>query len=75
LPCTRRYTPQQSRSAAEAKVADIVGKLSDMKLSTTAEFVENAIHETLTFFAYPPYHWLKLKSNNPMARLLKDARR
>ena len=46
-----------------------------MKLSTAAELVENAIHETLSFFAYPPEHWIKLKTNNPMERLLKEARR
>ncbi|MEW8194984.1 MAG: transposase, partial [Candidatus Thiodiazotropha sp.] len=36
-----------------------------------AEQVETAIHETLTYYAYPPQHWLKLKTNNPMERLLK----
>ncbi|MEW8029995.1 MAG: transposase [Candidatus Thiodiazotropha sp.] len=40
-----------------------------------AEQVETAIHETLTYYAYPPQHWLKLKTNNPMERLLKEARR
>lgn len=66
---------QESREAAVAKAADVVDKLKAMKLRTAAELVENAIHETLTFFAYPPQHWLKLKTNNPMERLLKEARR
>ena len=46
-----------------------------MKLSKAAELVENAIGETLSFYAYPPQHWIKLKTNNPMERLLKEARR
>ena len=46
-----------------------------MKLKAAAELVENAIHETFTFYAYPPQHWIKLKTNNPMERLLKEARR
>ena len=46
-----------------------------MKLKAAAELVDKAIHETLTFYAYPPQHWLKLKTNNPLERLLKEARR
>jgi transposase-like protein len=66
---------QENREAAEVKATDVVGKLRAMKLSTAAELVENAIHETLSYFAYPPQHWIKLKTNNPMERLLKEARR
>ena len=66
---------QENREAAEAKATDVVSKLKAMKLRAAAELVQNAIHETLTFFAYPPQHWLKLKTNNPMERLLKEARR
>jgi hypothetical protein len=29
-----------------------------MKLRAAAELVESAIHGTLTFYAYPPQHWL-----------------
>ena len=66
---------QESREAAEIKVSDVVAKLKSMKLKAAAELVENAIHETFTFYAYPPQHWIKLKTNNPMERLLKEARR
>jgi transposase-like protein len=66
---------QESREAAEAKAADVVTKLRAMKLAKAAELVETSIHETLTFYAYPPQHWLKVKTNNPMERLLKEARR
>jgi transposase-like protein len=66
---------QESREAAESKATDVVIKLRAIKLGTAADLVESAIHETLTYFAYPPQHWLKLKTNNPMERLLKEARR
>lgn len=66
---------QESREAAESKAADVVSMLKAMKLRTAAELVHGAIHETLTFYAFPPQHWLKLKTNNPMERLLKEARR
>ena len=66
---------QESREAAQAKVQDVISKLREMKLRAAADLVENAIDDTLTFYAYPPQHWLKLKTNNPMERLLKEARR
>ncbi len=66
---------QESREAAESKATDVVKKLKAMKLRAAAELVENAIHQTFAFYAYPAQHWLKLKTNNPMERLLKEARR
>jgi len=66
---------QESRVAAEGKARDVVEKLKAMKLRAAAELVEKSIHETLAYYAYPPQHWLKLKTNNPMERLLKEARR
>jgi transposase-like protein len=46
-----------------------------MKLKAAADLLEGEIHGTLSFHAYPSQHWLKLKTNNPMARLLNEARR
>ena len=66
---------QESREAAESKSKDVVNKLQAMRLKAAAELVEKSIHETFAYFAYPPQHWLKLKTNNPMERLLKEARR
>lgn len=66
---------QENREAAESKAADVVNKLRAMKLKAAADLVEQSIHETFAYFAYPPQHWLKIKTNNPMERLLKEARR
>lgn len=66
---------QESRESAESKAEDVVKKLKLMKLRGAAELVEQSIHETFAYFAYPPQHWLKIKTNNPMERLLKEARR
>jgi transposase-like protein len=66
---------QESREAAESKSEDVIDKLKAMKLKAAAELVERSIHETLTYYAYPSQHWLKIKTNNPMERLLKEARR
>ena len=66
---------QENREAAETKAADVVAKLKAMKLRTAAGLVEEHIAETLTYYAYPSEHWIKIKTNNPMERLLKEARR
>jgi len=66
---------QENREAAESKSKDVLSKLQDMKLRAAADLVEKSIHETFAYFAYPPQHWLKIKTNNPMERLLKEARR
>ena len=66
---------QENREAAEVKCKDVVKKLKAMKLRAAAELVEQSAHETFAYYAYPPQHWLKIKTNNPMERLLKEARR
>ena len=66
---------QESRSAALVKARDVIGKLKAMKLAAAAELVENAIEETLAYCSFPSQHWIKLKTNNPMERLLREARR
>lgn len=66
---------QESRASAEKKAKDVVVELTAMKLRKAAELVEQHIGETLTYYAYPRSHWLKLKTNNPMERLLREVRR
>jgi len=46
-----------------------------MKLGAAAKLVTESIDETLDYYAFPSQHSLKTKTNNPMERLLKEARR
>ena len=66
---------QENREAARRKAQKVIQTLKTMKLRTAAALVDSAVRETFTFYAYPPQHWLKIKTNNPMERLLKEARR
>lgn len=66
---------QENREAALTKSADVVKALRKIKLRKAAELVESHIAETLTYYGYPSQHWLKIRTNNPMERLLKEARR
>lgn len=40
-----------------------------------ADLLEERIEETLTFYAFPDSHWIKLRTNNPLERLMKEIRR
>ena len=66
---------QESREVAESKAKDVIKKLKALKLKAAAELVEKSIHETFAYYAYTAQHWLKIKTNNPMERLLKETRR
>jgi putative transposase len=66
---------QENREAALAKATDVVKTLKQMKLRRASELVESNMAETLTCYGYPSQHWLKIRTNNPMERLLKEARR
>lgn len=66
---------QESREAAEHKAANIVEQLRRLRLGKAAELVESKISETLTYYAYPPTHWIKLRTNNPMERIMREIRR
>lgn len=46
-----------------------------MRLGKAAELVEAKIHETLTYYNYPQAHGIKLKTNNPMERIMREIRR
>ena len=66
---------QESREAALDKANKVIADLRDMKLSKAAELIEHAIAQTVAFYAYPPAHWLKLRTNNPMERIMREIRR
>ena len=37
--------------------------------------VERSVHETLTSYAFPDIHWQKIRTNNPLERIMKEIRR
>ena len=61
--------------AATKKAEEVVTKLRDMKCSKAAELVDQAVIETLTYYSFPDQHWIKLKTNNPLERLMREIRR
>jgi putative transposase len=39
------------------------------------ELVENAVDETLAYYAFPEEHWRRIRTNNPPGRLMREIRR
>ena len=66
---------QESLEAATEKASRIAQELRHMKLARAAELVDTAIHETLTYYQYPQTHWIRIRTNNPLERIMREIRR
>ena len=50
-------------------------KLREQRLTRAAELVESGIEETLAYYAFPEEHWRRIRTNNPLERILREIRR
>ena len=66
---------QENRAAAEAKARTVVDELRRQRMGRAAELVDAHIGETLTYYAFPDSHWIKLRTNNPLERIMREIRR
>jgi putative transposase len=66
---------QEDRAAAEAKARDVVAKLRAARLRKVAELVEAGVAETLAYYAFPEPHWRRIRTNNPLERIIREIRR
>jgi putative transposase len=62
-------------AAAREKAIRVIEKLRGLHLSRAAELVEMAIEETLAYYAFPEEHWRRIRTNNPLERILREIRR
>src|SRR3974377_98413 len=65
---------QESRDTAESKANAIVADLRAAKMNKAADIVEQTVHETLTYYAFPDIHWQKIRTNNPLERIMREIR-
>ena len=61
--------------AAREKAIRVIEKLRVLRLTKAAELAEGAVEETLTYYAFPEEHWRRIRTNNPLERLLREIRR
>lgn len=66
---------QEDKIEARKKAKSVVEKLRGMKLNKAANIVESGIDETLTYMAYPQVHWRKIRTNNPLERIMREIKR
>ena len=66
---------QEDRAAAEAKAKDVVAKLRAARMRKVAELVETGVAETLAYYAFPEPHWRRIRTNNPLERIIREIRR
>jgi hypothetical protein len=45
------------------------------RFEVRAELVEAAVEETLAYYAFPEEHWRRIRTNNPLERILREIRR
>ena len=66
---------QESRQAAQDKAEAVVAELRRQRMTKAATLVEESIAETLTYYAFPDIHWRKIRTDNPLERIMKEIRR
>src|SRR6476659_335519 len=62
-------------AAAREKAVRVIEKLRGLRLTRAAELAEAAVEETLSYCAFPEEHWRRVRTNNPLERLLREIRR
>ncbi len=65
----------ESKEVARAKAREVIKKLKEMRLGSAAKWVEENIEETLGYYGFPSSHWRRIRTNNPMERIIKEIRR
>jgi len=61
--------------AAREKARQVSVKLRDQRLTRAAELVESGIEDTLAYYSFPEEHWRRIRTNNPLERILREIRR
>ena len=66
---------QECLEEARSKTQAIAEKLERMKLPKAAQLVREGAEETLAYYAFPSEHWRRIRTNNPMERIMREIRR
>src|SRR5262245_33872740 len=61
--------------AAREKAIRVIEKLRGLRLTKAAELAEAGVEETLSYYAFPEEHWRRIRTTNPLERLLREIRR
>ena len=65
----------EDKLAAREKAETVIKKLASQKLQKAAQIVREGIEETLAYYDSPDAHWRRIRTNNPLERILREVRR
>ena len=65
----------EDKQAAREKAEAVVKKLMSQKLVQAAKIVHEGIADTLAYYDFPYAHWRRVRTNNPLERILREVRR
>ena len=65
----------EDKAAAQEKATAVIKKLEGRKLRQAAEIVRKGIDDTLAYYDFPDAHWRRIRTNNPLERILREVRR
>lgn len=66
---------QDNRQEALAKAESIAQKLEAIRLPKAAGIVRGGVEDTLSFHAFPREHWVRIRTNNMLERIMREIRR
>ncbi|MBI5639802.1 MAG: IS256 family transposase [Nitrospirae bacterium] len=66
---------QENREEAIRKAGCVAKKLEVMKLGKAAKLLSEGIQETLSYYAFPEEHHRRIRTNNPLERIMREIRR
>ncbi len=66
---------QASLTSADEKARAIIAELRLLKMGKAADLFAQSVHETLSYYAFPDIHRQKIRTNNPLERIVREIRR
>ncbi len=61
--------------SARHKATEVEKKLRDMKLLSATDWLDQCVEETLTYYRFLAEHWIRIRTNNPLERIIREIRR
>ncbi len=61
--------------AAHDKAVAVEAKFRKMRLHQAADKLKAGIAETLSYYNFPSQHWRRIRTNNPLERIMREIRR
>ena len=58
--------------AAHEKAVSVAKKFRKMRLQQAADILENGVAETLSYYSFPSSHWRRIRTNNPLERIMRE---